>query len=283
MAYPYLQDLIKGLFGVSIWLPLPTFGMMLVILGLAGFQVFKAEILRKEAAGVLPDKVLSPVAGDFTVGILGCGLIGARLFHILEYPHQFLEDPIGQLFSRGGLTIFGGFIVGAAFAVYYLRKRKVPIWASLDAAAPAMMFGYALGRIGCQISGDGDWGIISNMNLKPAWLPVWFWAQRYQNNVIGVVIPEPGVYPTSVYESLMAFLLFAVLWKIRAHRYRAGWLFSVYLIMNGFTRFWIEKIRVNSKYEFLGMHFTQAELISVIITVIGIAGVLRFRRPASAG
>jgi phosphatidylglycerol:prolipoprotein diacylglycerol transferase len=251
---------------------------MLVVLGLAGYRVFKAEILRQEAAGRLPAGVLSPVAGDFTVGILGSGLVGARLFHILEYWDLFLSDPIGQLTSRGGLTIFGGFIAGALFAVIYLRRKNIPIWSSLDAAAPAMMFGYALGRIGCQLSGDGDWGIAANMALKPSWLPEWFWAQTYKNNVVGIAIPEPGVYPTSVYESLLAFVFFAILWKIRAHRFRAGWLFCLYLVMNGTTRFFIEKIRVNSKYHLLGLEFTQAELISVAITAIGIFGLIRFSK-----
>jgi phosphatidylglycerol:prolipoprotein diacylglycerol transferase len=152
----------------------------------------------------------------------------------------------------------------------------------LDATAPSMMLGYAVGRIGCQLAGDGDWGIASNMALKPTWLPNWLWAQTYDGNIAGVVIPEPGVYPTPIYESAAAFILFAVLLGLRSEVQRPTYLFSVYLIFAGFERLLIEKLRINPEHDWLGIQLTQAEAISVVLVVAGLLGVLltlRGRRP----
>jgi phosphatidylglycerol:prolipoprotein diacylglycerol transferase len=102
-----------------------------------------------------------------------------------------------------------------------------------------------IGRIGCQISGDGDWGIAANMALKPDWLPSWLWAQTYDNNIYGELIAAPGVYPTPIYETAMALLCFALLWPCGAIHSRIGWLFSLYLLLAGAERLLIEQIRVN--------------------------------------
>jgi phosphatidylglycerol:prolipoprotein diacylglycerol transferase len=111
------------------------------------------------------------------------------------------------------------------------------------------------------------------MALKPDWLPQWFWAQTYTNNIYGEVIPLPGVYPTPVYETAMAVVCFMVLWLLRKHPRQAGWLFSIYLILAGVERFLIEQIRVNPVFHFGGLNMTQAELIAVTIFVLGLAGV----------
>jgi phosphatidylglycerol:prolipoprotein diacylglycerol transferase len=144
----------------------------------------------------------------------------------------------------------------------------------LDATAPAMMLGYGIGRLGCQISGDGDWGIAANLIMKPGWLPRWFWAQTYDGNIAGVVIAPPGVYPTPIYEFAMALGIFAMLWLLRHHNGRAGLLFSTYLLLAGFERLLIEKIRVNVRYELFGIHLTQAEAISFLLVIMGLVGVL---------
>jgi len=87
-----------------------------------------------------------------------------------------------------------------------------------DAVAPALMLGYAVGRLGCQISGDGDWGIPADMALKPGWLPAWLWAQTYANNIFGAAIAPPGVYPTPIYETLLSLAAFGVLWACASSR-----------------------------------------------------------------
>jgi phosphatidylglycerol:prolipoprotein diacylglycerol transferase len=150
----------------------------------------------------------------------------------------------------------------------------------LDATAPAMMVGYAIGRIGCQVSGDGDWGIASNMALKPSWLPDWFWAQTYDNNIVGEIIAAPGVYPTPMYETMMALVCFLILWALRKHPFRMGWLFAVYLVLAGVERLLIEQIRVNPLLDIVGVMATQAQMIAVTLIVLGVVGTVALARKA---
>jgi phosphatidylglycerol:prolipoprotein diacylglycerol transferase len=145
------------------------------------------------------------------------------------------------------------------------------------------MLGYAIGRIGCQISGDGDWGSPANLALKPDWLPLWSWAQTYDNNIVGELIAAPGVYPTPLYETLMGLACFGVLWAVRKHPYQTGWLFAVYLLMAGLERLLIEQIRVNPVLDIGALHATQAEMVAVVLTACGLAGLaLLSRRPKRA-
>ncbi|HWW72177.1 MAG TPA: prolipoprotein diacylglyceryl transferase family protein, partial [Duganella sp.] len=212
------------------------------------------------------------VVSDFMVVVMIAGVVGARLFHILEHSQQFMADPLSMIFTRSGLSIFGGLIVGTLAGMVCVRRWRLPVRPLLDAAAPAMMIGYAIGRIGCEVSGDGDWGIASNMALKPEWLPTWLWAQTYDNNIFGEVIAAPGVYPAPMYETAMALLCFLALWALRRHPFRMGWLFSVYLILAGAERLLIEQIRVNPVLDFLGVRATQAEVIAVALMVLGVVG-----------
>ena len=145
------------------------------------------------------------------------------------------------------------------------------------------MLAYGIGRIGCQMSGDGDWGI-TNLSPKPGWLsffPDWVWSYDFPNNVINAgvyiegctgrfcsVLPQP-VWPTALYEVIMCLILFVILWVIRKKIKISGLLFCFYLIMNGIERFFIEKIRVNTEYNILG-GITQAEIISFLLILSGI-------------
>jgi prolipoprotein diacylglyceryltransferase len=137
------------------------------------------------------------------------------------------------------------------------------------------------------MSGDGDWGIV-NSNPKPNWmsfLPDWMWAFKFPHNVNNDGIPIPGcvgrwchelpeaVYPTSFYETIMAIILFGVLWAIRKRITTPGLLFSIYLILNGAERFLIESIRVNTQYHILGLGITQAQIISSSLIILGIVGI----------
>jgi phosphatidylglycerol:prolipoprotein diacylglycerol transferase len=146
------------------------------------------------------------------------------------------------------------------------------------------MLGYAIGRIGCQIAGDGDWGIAADLDAKPFWLPTWLWAQTYDGNILGIIIPEPGVYPTPIYEVVMASAAFALLWKLRIHCHQPGWLFCGYLALAGVERLLIETIRVITTFDLFGMAVTQAQLIAVACLVAGSTGmwILSRRRPVPA-
>ena len=224
-------------------------------------------------------------AGTITLLAALWGLIGAKLFHWLENPREFISfftDPSGaDLFS--GLTMYGGLIVAGVMVVRFMVKHGIPALAGMDAAAPGLMLAYAIGRIGCQVSGDGDWGI-ANTAPAPAWMPQWLWAYDYPNNVIGSGRPivgdatcfpgyctvlDPAVYPTPLYEVIVCALFFVVLWMIRKRLQLPGLLFSVYLVLNGIERFLVEHIRVNVKV--LGS-WTQAELIALGLIALGVGG-----------
>ena len=262
MAYPYLTDVLHAL-GVNIPLPVPTFGLMV------GTAFFTGKWLAEVEARRLMPKLPPDFMGNVCIVGFLTGLLGARLFHLLEYPREFLANPAAMLFSRSGFTIFGGLIVGIFAAAWYARRKGAPMAPSLDAAAPGLMLAYAIGRIGCQISGDGDWGIEVS-GPAPAWLPDWLWAQTYDNNIAGVAIPPPGVYPTPIYETVMSLAAFALLWKLRRHTHAPGWLFGVYLLLAGVERFLIEPIRVNTMYSLFGFEVTQAQIIAVASVIAGI-------------
>ena len=223
------------------------------------------------------------LVGNMTMIAAVSGIIGAKLFHNLENIGEFMADPIGQLMAFSGLTFYGGLIAGAFAVIWYGRKYNIKPLNLADAAAPGLMLAYGVGRIGCQLSGDGDWGI-TNLATKPDWiaiLPDWMWSFTYPHNVINEGIPIEGcmgrycmelaspVWPTAFYEVVMATLIFSFLWAMRKRIKVAGVLFFVYLSLNGVERFFIEKIRVNTKYDILG-GITQAEIISSSLVLIGL-------------
>lgn len=218
------------------------------------------------------------------------GILGAKIFHQLENFDEFLADPVGSLLSFSGLTFYGGLIV-AAFAVgYYGEKNGIPWKHMADSIAPSLIIAYGIGRIGCQVSGDGDWGIV-NTAPQPDWLsflPDWTWSYSYPHNILNRGIHIDGcsgphcfelaqpVFPTPIYETSMALLIFAFLWYMRKRISVPGMLFAMYLMFNGIERFFIEKIRVNNLMDFLGMRITQAELISTLIFLTGLVMFLVF-------
>ncbi len=212
------------------------------------------------------------LVGSITVIAVIGGIIGAKIFHILENWGDFMVDPGGMIFSQGGLTFYGGLIVAAIGIIWYVRKHGVHLPLFIDATLPTVMLAYGIGRVGCHLAGDGDWGIASNPDLQPSFIPDWLWGETYPNNILGRTLPESGVYPTSIYEFLMAAVLFAVLWSLRNHPFRAGWLASLTMLFFGIERLLIEQIRVNNVFEFIGLEVTQAEVISVVMILAGIAG-----------
>ncbi len=220
------------------------------------------------------------------------GFAGAKLFNALENWDDFMHDPVGMLIGFSGLTFYGGLICGGAAVLYIANKHGIKPLTMLDIGGPGMMLSYAVGRIGCQMAGDGDWGI-ANLSPKPHWLswaPKWMWSFNFPHNVNGADHDNPiarclnngycydakfsyalkfPVYPTPFYECVICFMLFLVLWQIR-HKLKApGVLFGVYLIMAGIERFFIELIRVNTKYHLCGLSFTQAEMISLLLVFAG--------------
>ncbi len=257
------------------------------------------EIVRN----VWPHERISEITVWAAVG----GILGAKIFDLFDNWESFLRDPIGSLASGGGLAFFGGLILGFVAVVWYQYSKKIPFLHAADAVAPALAAAYGVGRIGCQLSGDGDWGIV-NAAPKPGWmsfLPDWMWAYKFPHNVLAelespnqamtfigdmkaVRIPDfPGryafeleqaVFPTPFYEVLMMSVVFAILWSLRKRIATPGMLFFIYLILIGVERFLIEKIRVNVVHEVFGMTMTQAEIISVGLVLIGIVGIFATKR-----
>jgi phosphatidylglycerol---prolipoprotein diacylglyceryl transferase len=226
--------------------------------------------------------------GTFIMWAALFGFIGAKIFHNLENWNDFIADPIGGLLSFSGLTFYGGLICGGAAVLYIANKHGIKPIHMLDIGAPGMMLAYGVGRIGCHMSGDGDWGIV-NTAAKPGWLswaPDWVWSFKYPHNVLSEGVPIPGcigrychelpagVFPTPFYEAVACLILFALLWSVRNRIKVPGLMWSVYMLLNGIERFLIELIRVNTKYHVFGINFTQAELISLILVVLGITGII---------
>ncbi len=237
---------------------------------------------------VLPNQLV----GNLTMVAAVAGLLGAKIFHNLENLDEFAADPFDALISFSGLTMYGGLICGGTAVIWYGTKHGIPFRHLLDSTAPGLMLAYGTGRLGCQLSGDGDWGIINHIS-KPGWLnflPDWAWAYSYPHNVnsVGIpiagcegrhcmVLPEP-VFPTPLYEAIVCISLFFVLWCYRKKISTPGILFCIYLLMNGVERFFIEKIRVNTKYHIFGNAITQAEIIAVCLVILGIIGIYYFRK-----
>lgn len=204
------------------------------------------------------------------------GLMGARLLFIVEEWDEFLRSPWSLIFSGAGFTWYGG-MLGGALAVGWMAKRnRIPIRVAADISAPALAIAYGVGRIGCHVAGDGDWGTISN-------LP---WAVAYTHAIVGWVHPLTGepyaagvrVHPTPLYELLESLVVFATLWSLRKKNFPPGTIFWLYLILAGLARFAVEFWRVNPV---VGMGMTEAQWISAGLALTGFF-LLCFQRRKSA-
>ncbi|MFH1320571.1 MAG: prolipoprotein diacylglyceryl transferase family protein [Bacteroidota bacterium] len=229
--------------------------------------------------------------GNIVLIAAAAGLLGAKIFHNLENIDELIADPVDALISFSGLTFYGGLICGTVAVLYYVKKKNIGIVHMVDIAAPALFLAYGIGRIGCQVAGDGDWGIPNDLP-QPAWLsflPEWVWAYDYPNNVFGVDLQKDfarmgltsitgKAYPTPIYESTICILLFGLLWVIRKKITIPGVLFCIYLVLNGIERFFIEKIRINEVYHIFEYKVTQAEIISVVLIIVGVIGIWYFMR-----
>ena len=222
----------------------------MVAIGLiCAFFVLRADFARRRISA----------DSEAIIGITGLsGLAGSRLYHLLETPADFFADPWPQLFSTMGFAFFGAVIGGFLALLYLARRFKIPPLLMLDAASPAGALGYGIGRIGCLISGDGDYGI-------PTSLP---WGMSFPN---GIVPTTERVHPTPIYEFLIAVVIFWILWRLGARTLKThapnGIVFAAYLVLTGIARFLIEIIRINPR-SFYGL--TNAQTASVVSIVAGV-------------
>ena len=221
--------------------------------------------------------------GTITIYAAVFGIGGAKIFHNLENLDELMADPFGALISFSGLSFLGGVICATAVILWYARKNNIKLLHLTDAALPGLMLAYGIGRMGCQIAGDGDWGI-PNDAPKPewlSWLPDWAWAYDYPNNVLGIDLKQDfaqmgyvsltgNAWPTPIYETTMALIIFGFFWYMRKRWTVPGMVVAWYLLLGGIERLAIEQIRINNEYPIFG-GVTQAEIISTVMIVVGIA------------
>jgi phosphatidylglycerol:prolipoprotein diacylglycerol transferase len=249
---------------------IPTFGLMVACAMLAAYFVLRADLARRGIA----DKHSGEAEALISFPCLA-GFVGAKLYHLLESPAEFFADPVHLLFSPYGFAWFGGLLAGfATFALVAWRITRhnaaaghpVSLLTIFDAGSPAAALGYGIGRIGCLLSGDGDYGI-------PTSLP---WGMSFPNGLVPTV---ERVHPTPVYEFIVACAIAWWLWRLgapdhstRAHpasasrsdaravsasARRPGEVFAAYLVLTGAARYLVEFIRINPR-SFLGMSNAQA-------------------------
>ncbi|MFY9802507.1 MAG: prolipoprotein diacylglyceryl transferase [Candidatus Acidiferrales bacterium] len=244
---------------------IPTFGLMVACAMLAAYFVLRADLARRGIAGKKSGEAETLIAAPCLAGF-----IGAKLYHLLESPAEFFADPVHLLFSPYGFAWFGGLLAGFAtfaFVAWRLAKRSsasgktLSLLTIFDAGSPAAALGYGIGRIGCFLSGDGDYGI-------PTSLP---WGMSFPN---GLVPTTQRVHPTPIYELIVACVIAWWLWRMGSpakgsrETAKPGQVFAAYLILTGAARFLVEFIRINPK-SFLGMSNAQtAAALSVISGLI---------------
>ena len=254
---------------------IPTFGLMVATGLLVAAYVLQADFDRRRE-GFLRRGYFQESKepshhdeGFLVIGIAGIsGLVGARLYHLLESPRDLMADP-SLLYSRFGFAWFGGFIGGFIALFFLARHYRIPVLGFMDLCSSAAAVGYAIGRIGCLLSGDGDYGV-------PTKLP---WGMSFPN---GVVPTTEKVHPTPIYEFLIWMLIAVILWRVGKNALNGeapGRIFSYYLILTGVARFLIEFIRINPR-SFFGM--SNAQTASLVSVVVGVLLFLRFRAPSRA-
>ncbi|MGD0962600.1 MAG: prolipoprotein diacylglyceryl transferase family protein [Candidatus Acidiferrales bacterium] len=256
-------------------LTLPTFGLMVATAMLCAYFVLRADILRR---GIAPDRTAAAATAEAFIA-LPClvGIVGAKLYHELQSPREFFAHPLEQILSQYGFAWFGGLLAGFAAYAWLTWMRRTPLLEMLDAGSPAAALGYGIGRIGCFLSGDGDYGI-------PTSLP---WGMSFPK---GLVPTTARVHPTPLYELIVAAMIAGWLWRLGARQIAArspstnkggasanaaaepsipcGTVFAAYLALTGVARFLVEFIRINPR-SFLGM--SNAQSVGLLSAIVGMA------------
>jgi len=254
--------------------PITSFGVFMLLSFLTGGYLLRSELGRM---GQDPEK-----AWDLVFMAVVGGILGAKGYYILlNYP-RLMSDPAGLIFARGGLVWYGGFLLAAAFVIWEVRRQKLPLAQTADAAAPGLALAYAVGRMGCFLVGD-DWG-----RPTDSWVGIAFprGAPPTRVDIIerdfgitvdpelieryGQIVP---VHPTQLYEVGLSTLIFFGLWRIRRTPRPAGWLFMLWLALAGAERFLVEFLRAKDD-RFFGI-LTLAQIFSLAIVAVGVVGVVR--------
>jgi phosphatidylglycerol:prolipoprotein diacylglycerol transferase len=234
-----------------------SFGVFMALAALSAAWVVSVELKRYQYNPELASTIVFAAA----IG----GLIGARLLFIVEEWQSFLVSPWRYIFTGAGFTWYGGFLGGVAAVSWVVRKNKISWLVGADIAAPALALAYGVGRIGCHVAGDGDWGAVTNVP----------WGVAYTNAIVGWADPNTGVpypagvrvHPTPIYEFLQGVLVFAILWSLRKKGYAPGTMAWIYLILAGLSRFSVEFWRINPS---LAFGLSEAQWFSLLFIGLGV-------------
>jgi phosphatidylglycerol---prolipoprotein diacylglyceryl transferase len=227
-------------------LSIKTFGVMFAL----GFIAAGAVLARRL------DELGKPVdwAYEMVFAALVGGLVGSRVYYLVQHRDDLHGGLLSNVFSGTGLVWYGGALGGMLAVILWAYRRRFLGLGLLDLAAPGLALGYAIGRIGCQVSGDGDYGRGSD-------LP---WAMPYPH---GTVPTDISVHPTPIYETLAVGLIAWMLWRWR-DRFAPGLLFAAYLVLSGVERLLVEFIRRNAH---VAVGLTAPQLQSAALAAAGVA------------
>jgi phosphatidylglycerol---prolipoprotein diacylglyceryl transferase len=273
-----------------------SYGLMLGISFLLGSYILSKELKRKG---------LDPRLGSTitTIAII-FGIAGAKILFLIENLGDFVRDPLGMTFSAGGLTWYGGFILAMTVVYFYLRSKKIPIMKVWDGLGLALIIAYGVGRVGCHLSGDGDYGppttapwgtIYAQGTAKPAYQLADYFdrhpeaRQRWNYDSLRVIpagVDRLGhrysrfdevtpLHPTPLYELLLGIIGFGILWFLRTKTSPDGMLFMIYLMLASVFRFTVEFWRLNPK---VWLSLSEAQVLAVVLFLIGLAGAYALRR-----
>jgi len=266
-----------------------SYGVMLAAAFLVGNYILSLELKRENADPKL--------ATNITFLAIIFGILGAKLFHIFENFQSFLNDPAGEFFSPGGLIFYGGLITAVTAVYFYIKKEKISFLFIMDSIAPALALAYGIGRIGCHLYGDGDYGIptklpwgtiYANGTVKPHNALIEYFkmnpekaaelnyyelsSQVIRTDQFGKITAFDQtilLHPTPLYELILGVLLFSFLWSIRKRIMTDGKIFMIYLFFTGVFRFSIEFLRLNPTY-ISGL--SQAQIISIFLMILSLLG-----------
>ncbi len=224
-----------------------SYGLMMALAFLTTGWLLQREFVRKKFPGDWAYTIVTAAA----IG----GIVGARLYFIFEHWGMFLRDPLGLIFTGSGLTWYGGLIGGVAAVIWVVHRFSASNLEVLDLVAPLVLLGYGIGRIGCLLAGDGDYG-------PPTNLP---WGMAFPHGLVPTTVP---VHPTPLYDTLLSWALFAVLWKWRKRPHPPGFMISGMLVFYGIERFITEFWRTTPKILFGWM--SMAQILSIVSILVGI-------------
>lgn len=234
-----------------------SFGVFMALAAIAATWVVQSELKRK---GYNPE-LASTMVFAAAIG----GLVGARILFIFEEWSNFLRSPWDYIFTGAGFTWYGGLLGGVLGVTWVVLKNNIPWPKAADIAAPALAVGYGIGRLGCHVAGDGDWGTVTNVP----------WGVAYTNAIIGWVDPSTGipyppgvrVHPTPIYEFLESAVIFGILWALRKKEYVPGAMFWLYLALSGLARLVVEFWRLNPV---LALGLSEAQWFGVLMIIVGL-------------